>query len=45
MAAQMDEVNRILDTTLDKKTVLAQIRAYFSMSLQDWTGDAPCKDK
>ncbi len=45
MAAQMDEVNRILDTTLDKKTVLGQIRAYFSMGLHDQTGDAPCMEK
>ncbi len=37
-SAQMGEVNRILDETLDKKTVLAQVRAYFALPFKGGRG-------
>ena len=44
-SSQLDEINRILDETLDKKTVLAQIRTYFTLSLKDRPGDEKCTGK
>lgn len=44
-AAQMDQVNQVLSETLDKKHVLAQVRAYFSLSLKNRPGDQPCMGK
>lgn len=44
-SVQIDEINHILNETLDKKTVLAQVRTYFTLSLKDRPGDESCTGK
>lgn len=44
-AAQIEEIDRILNETLDKKTVLAQVRTYFTLSLKKRPGDDICTGK
>ncbi len=44
-SAQMEKINHILNETLDKKAVLAQVRTYFTLSLQDRPGDESCTGK
>ena len=43
--AQIDEINRILEETLDKKTVMTQVRDYFTLSLKNRPGDESCTGK
>lgn len=42
---QLNEINRILEETLDKKTILAEVRTYFTLSLNDRPGDDLCTEK
>ena len=42
---QLDEINRILTETLDKKTVMAEVKAYFTLNLRDRPGDESCTVK
>lgn len=45
LPAQMEEINRIVDASLDKKIVMAQVKAYFSLSLMERPGDDTCTGK
>ena len=42
---QLNEIDRILDETLEKKTVLAQVRTYFTLSVKNQKGDGSCTGK
>ncbi|HCS65963.1 MAG TPA: IS481 family transposase [Cellvibrio sp.] len=44
-SVQMDEINRILDDSLDKARVMVEIRTYFTLSLKNQTGDDSCTGK
>jgi len=44
-SANIEEINRILNETLDKKMVLAQVRTYFTLSLKNCPGDESCTGK
>ncbi len=44
-SVQINEINRILEETLDKKTVMAKVRNYFTLSLKNRPGDKSCTEK
>lgn len=44
-SVQMDEINRILNESLDKVWVMAEVRTYFTLSLKNRPGDDSCTGK
>ena len=44
-SVQIDEINRILEETLDKKMIMVQVRNYFTLNLINNQGEEPCTGK
>ena len=44
-SAQIDEINRIISETLDKKRVMAEVKNYFTIRLKDCLGEDSCTGK